>query len=136
MRIGIIQGTGGQKTLTSLVDAIVQAEKDGFASCWLAQIFAHDALTAIALAGQRTSRMEIGTAVVPTYPRHPHSLAQQAATVNVAIGHRLGPGDGLERFLPVGYIKILDIGPFHLMGVAQNGHEIRSEHAMSADNED
>ncbi len=94
MKIGIIHGTGSQKTLASVVDAIVKAEKDGFASCWLAQIFAYDALTAIALAGQRTSRMEIGTAVVPTYPRHPHSLAQQAATVNAAIGHRLALGLG------------------------------------------
>jgi F420-dependent oxidoreductase-like protein len=111
VRIGIIQGTGGQKTLAGLVDAVVQAENDGFASCWLAQIFAHDALTAIALAGQRTSRMEIGTAVVPTYPRHPHSLAQQAATVNVAIGHRLALGVGrshqivIESMFGIAYEK-------------------------------
>jgi 5,10-methylenetetrahydromethanopterin reductase len=111
MDIGIIQGTGGEKKLASLVDSIVQAEKDGFASCWLAQIFAYDALTAIALAGQRTTRIEIGTAVVPTYPRHPHSLAQQAATVNVAIGHRLALGLGrshqvvIETMFGIAYEK-------------------------------
>lgn len=111
MKIGIIQGTGGEKKLATLVDSIVQAEKDGFASCWLAQIFAYDALTAIALAGQRTSRMEIGTAVVPTYPRHPHSLAQQASTVNTAIGHRLALGIGrshqvvIESMFGIAYEK-------------------------------
>jgi 5,10-methylenetetrahydromethanopterin reductase len=113
LRIGIIQGTGGEKTLAALVDAIVRAEQDGFASCWLAQIFAHDALTVIALAGQRTSRIELGTAVVPTYPRHPHSLAQQAATVNVAIGHRLALGLGrshqivIESMFGIAYDKPL-----------------------------
>ncbi len=87
-------GGGDNETLEGLVERIVQAEKAGFPSVWLANIFSLDALTVLALAGGRTERVELGTAVVPTYPRHPHALAQQAATVNVACGGRLALGLG------------------------------------------
>lgn len=94
MKIGLALGGGDGDSLEDLVGKIVQAEKAGFASVWLANIFSLDALTVLALAGGRTQRIELGTAVVPTYPRHPHALAQQAATVNVATGGRLALGIG------------------------------------------
>ena len=94
MRIGIVEGAGDSMTLDEAVDKVVAAERDGFASCWVPNIFSHDALTVLALAGQKTTRIELGTAVVPTYPRHPHALAQQAATVNAATGGRLALGLG------------------------------------------
>jgi F420-dependent oxidoreductase-like protein len=100
MKIGIFAG-GGESTLEQAVERIVQAERDGFASAWLANIFALDALTVLALAGRETSRIELGTAVVPTYPRHPHSLAQQAATVNAACGGRLSLGIGRSHKLVI-----------------------------------
>ncbi len=94
MRIGIVEGAGDSMTLDEAVEKVVSAERDGFASCWVPNIFSHDALTVLALAGQKTTRIELGTAVVPTYPRHPHALAQQAATVNAATGGRLALGLG------------------------------------------
>ncbi len=94
MKIGLAMGGGDKETPQQLVGRIVQAEKDGFPSVWLANIFSLDALTVLALAGEKTSTIELGTAVVPTYPRHPHSLAQQAATVNAACGGRLALGLG------------------------------------------
>jgi len=94
MRIGLAIGGGDGRTVDEMVSVIVQAEKDGFASVWMAQIFSLDALTVLALAGRQTSRIELGTAVIPTYPRHPHSLAQQAVTVNEAAGGRLALGIG------------------------------------------
>ncbi len=94
MKIGLAMGGGDKETPQKLVGRIVQAEKDGFPSVWLANIFSLDALTVLALAGEKTSTIELGTAVVPTYPRHPHSLAQQAATVNAACGGRLALGLG------------------------------------------
>jgi F420-dependent oxidoreductase-like protein len=94
MKIGLALGGGDGLTVAELVARIVSAERDGFATAWLAQIFSLDALTVLALAGQQTSRIELGTAVIPTYPRHPHSLAQQAQTVNVATGGRLALGIG------------------------------------------
>lgn len=96
MRYGvvIVPGTGD---LDAQIRTIRQAEEAGFASAWLANIFGLDALTVLALAGKETSRIELGTAVVPTYPRHPTSLAQQALTVQVAAGGRLALGIGLSH---------------------------------------
>ena len=53
-----------------------------------------DVLTVLALAGPKTSRIELGTAIVPTYTRHPNVMAQQALTVNKAAGGRLTLGIG------------------------------------------
>jgi 5,10-methylenetetrahydromethanopterin reductase len=90
------RSVGGRdnETIEEAVDALVAAEEAGFHSAWRANIFGLDALTVLALAAARTSRIELGTAVVPTYPRHPHSLAQQAATTNAALGGRLVLGIG------------------------------------------
>lgn len=96
MRIGI-NGTGSLSTLEQLRDEVQRAEADGFDSFWIAQIFGLDALTALAVAGASTSRIELGTAVVPTYPRHPMMLAGQALTVQAATGDRLALGIGLSH---------------------------------------
>jgi len=90
MRIGIgLAVSGGPSTLAALVKEAQRAEEAGFASIWLSNIFSFDALTVLALAGKETHRVELGTFVVPTYPRHPAALAQQALTVQTATGGRL-----------------------------------------------
>jgi len=78
-----------------------RAEKDGFASYWVPQIFNHDALTALAVIGREVPRIELGTSVVPTYPRHPMMMAQQALTVNAATDGRLCLGIGLSHQMVV-----------------------------------
>jgi F420-dependent oxidoreductase-like protein len=83
--------------LAQIVDHAVEAEAAGFSSYWLAQITVPDALTAIATMGPRTSTIELGTAVIPTWPRHPLMLAAQALTVQEAIGNRLALGIGLAH---------------------------------------
>lgn len=95
MRIGLFLDTGAAPL--QVVDQIVQAEQDGFASCYLSQIFGCDALTIIALAGQKTGRIEMGTAVVPIYGRHPFSFAQEVLTTQVATGGRFALGIGLSH---------------------------------------
>jgi 5,10-methylenetetrahydromethanopterin reductase len=99
MRIGIngssLIATGAP--LGQLVDHAGQAEADGFSTYWLAQLAVPDALTAIATMGTATSTIEIGTAVIPTWPRHPLMLAAQALTVQEAIGPRLLLGIGLAH---------------------------------------
>jgi len=70
MRIGINTGLARGTSLNDLLAQFERAEQAGFASAWLSNIFGPDALTVLALAGQRTQRIELGTAVVPTYPRH------------------------------------------------------------------
>ena len=51
----------------------------------------------LALAGRATTRIELGTAVVPTYPCHPIAMAQEAMTANAATRGRLTLGLGLSH---------------------------------------
>ncbi|CAN5763682.1 TIGR03564 family F420-dependent LLM class oxidoreductase [soil metagenome] len=94
MRIGIFAGDG---SLDDLIGRARQAEADGFDSFWLPQIFGIDALSAHTLIGHQVPRLELGTAVVPTYPRHPAVLAGQALTASAASGGRLTLGIGLSH---------------------------------------
>ena len=88
---------GTAHDLDGQVRQVVAAEDDGFDSFWAAQVLGVDALTLFALAGQRTKRIEMGTAVVPTYSRHPLYLAQQALTAQAATGGRLTLGIGVSH---------------------------------------
>lgn len=101
MNIGLAVGGGEGSTLDEMTDRIVEAENDGFASVWMANVFNLDALTALAFAGKNTRRIELGTAVIPTYPRHPHALAQQALTAEQATGGRLVLGIGRSHKLVI-----------------------------------
>jgi 5,10-methylenetetrahydromethanopterin reductase len=101
MRIGIFGGASNDGTIDAMVAEARRAEADGFASYWAPQIFGHDALTALAVIGREVPRIELGTSVVPTYPRHPMMMAQQALTVNAAAGGRLCLGIGLSHQIVV-----------------------------------
>ena len=74
---------GAEKGHREKVDRLVAdaeaAERAGFASIWVPQVPNElDALTAIALMGRETTRIELGTAVMPVQTRHPVAMAQQA----------------------------------------------------------
>jgi len=99
MRIGIMAGAtqGPEAALEGLLDKAARAEAMGFAALWMANIFGLDAITTLAIAGRTTQRIELGTAVVPTYPRHPVAMAQQALTTQVACGGRFALGIGLSH---------------------------------------
>jgi F420-dependent oxidoreductase-like protein len=60
-------------------------------------VFSIDALTALAVVGHHVPGIELGTSVVPTYPRHPMMLASQALTVQSATDGRLALGIGLSH---------------------------------------
>jgi F420-dependent oxidoreductase-like protein len=94
MRIGIF---ASDDNLNTLVERAGQAEADGFDSFWIPQIFGIDALSAHTLIGATVPRIELGTAVVPTYPRHPMALAGQARTASAASGGRVTLGVGLSH---------------------------------------
>ena len=94
MKIGL--GIGG-RTIADAVANAQAAEADGFASVWFSHIFGLDAMTACALAGHNTERIELGTFVVPTFPRHPQAMAQQASSTNDAAGGRFTLGIGLSH---------------------------------------
>lgn len=98
MRVGLmISMPGDPAGSKELVSRAAEAETAGFASVWLPQVSTVDALTVLALAGTATSTIELGTAVVPTYPRHPTALAMQALTVQDATNNRLTLGIGLSH---------------------------------------
>jgi F420-dependent oxidoreductase-like protein len=99
MRIGIGIGdiSGKPATIDDIIAQAQQAERDGFSSGWLANIFGMDAMTAIAIAGHATKKIELGTAVVPTFPRHPMAMAQQALSTQAATGGRFALGIGLSH---------------------------------------
>lgn len=99
MRIGIGIGdiAGSPAGMDDLVAQAKRAEADGFASGWFANIFGADAILAAAICGRETSRIELGTAVVPTYPRHPVALAQAALSAQAAARGRFALGIGLSH---------------------------------------
>lgn len=104
MRIGLfVSGTadGTPMGVTDAVEQVKAAERDGFATAWFPQLFELDAIMACALAGQQTERIELGTAVVPTYPRHPTAIAMQALTAQSATGNRFALGIGLSHQLVI-----------------------------------
>jgi 5,10-methylenetetrahydromethanopterin reductase len=97
MRIGMFVSdvTGGSTTIDDMLANARAAEALGFATAWVPHLpYGLDALTALALAGRETNRVELGTAVVPTYPRHPMALAQQAMSTQAATNGRLALGIG------------------------------------------
>jgi F420-dependent oxidoreductase-like protein len=99
MRVGLMIGSDKERSradrLSGLIDDGKAAEAQGFASFWIPQVPGYfDAMTAAALLGQMTDRIEIGTAVVPIQTRHPLIMAQQALTTEVACNGRFTLGLG------------------------------------------
>ena len=97
MRIGIFGGVTATASIDESIQDVRRAEQQGFASYWVPQIFGYDALTLLAVVGRETSRIELGTSVVPTYPRHPAMLAAQALTTQKAASGRFTLGIGLSH---------------------------------------
>lgn len=99
MRIGVTLGIGArnENTVNGLAETIQTMEARGFTSAWIPNAMRMDATTALAVAGSKTERIEIGTAVIPTYSRHPVTMAQQALTAQSASGGRFALGVGLSH---------------------------------------
>ena len=76
----------------------------GIETAWSSQIFGYDALTTLAVVGREVPGIDLGTAVVPTYPRHPVMLAAQALTVQAASGGRLTLGIGLSHQMVIEHV--------------------------------
>ena len=78
------------------VEDVRRAAEDGFAHVWVNQgPTGHDPLSVLAAVGTAgPPQAELGTAIVPTYPRHPVGLAATALTVQSLTGGRLTLGVG------------------------------------------
>jgi F420-dependent oxidoreductase-like protein len=129
VRIGLQTGPERgryREKVARLIASAQAAEAAGFDSVWVPQIpDEFDALTAVALMGHATSRIELGTAVMPIQSRHPVAMAQQALSTQAAAGGRftlgLGPSHhwivsdmfGLPYDRPAAqmrdYVEVLDV---------------------------
>ena len=119
MRIGL---TGGAGTVDKIVQQAQNAEADGFTSLWYASIITGDPLVAMAIAGRQTSSIELGTAVLQTYPCHPLLQANRIASVTHGMGRpgfTLGIGPSHA---------VLDPGPVRLL-LRQSGTKHRGVRA-------
>ena len=114
MRIGInATGLVQKANVEVFIEHAKAAEADGFASYWVAEhpTGGLDALTVLAVVGQHVDRMELGTAVIPTYPRHPMVLAGQTLTVQSAIRGPLTLGVGLSHQVMMKQLGLEDDKP-------------------------
>jgi F420-dependent oxidoreductase-like protein len=98
VRIGVMigpeRGDSARKVGRMIAD-VEWAEAAGLDTAWIPQIPSDfDALVAVALMGANTSRIELGTAVVPLQAQHPIALARQALSAQAATGGRLALGVG------------------------------------------
>ncbi len=92
--IGAERGDMARK-VSKLVSDIQWAESAGLDSAWMPQVpNDFDLLTMVALMASNTTRIELGTAVVPLQAQHPIALARQALSVHAISGGRLVLGVG------------------------------------------
>jgi len=101
VRIGLMIGPEKGRyrvKVARLVADAEAAEQAGFTSIWVPQLPGDfDALTAIALMGRATERVELGTAVVPIQTRHPVAMAQQALSNQAVCEGRFTLGLGASH---------------------------------------
>jgi alkanesulfonate monooxygenase SsuD/methylene tetrahydromethanopterin reductase-like flavin-dependent oxidoreductase (luciferase family) len=80
----------------STLDIIALGERLGFDSAWVRhrhlQFGISSPVAILAAATQRTTRIELGTAVIPLGWENPLRLAEDLATVDILSGGRLNPG--------------------------------------------
>jgi alkanesulfonate monooxygenase SsuD/methylene tetrahydromethanopterin reductase-like flavin-dependent oxidoreductase (luciferase family) len=96
LTIGSFDGTDPARGHQTTLDVIELGERLGFDSAWVRhrhlQYGISSPIAVLAAASQRTSRIELGTAVIPLGWENPLRLAEDLATVDVLSGGRLNPG--------------------------------------------
>lgn len=109
MTIGAALPAGDTGHAKNIVDELIgqtrEAADAGLSSVWFTQLFDHDAISLAALAGREVPEIEVGTAVVPLYARHPLVIASLAQTAQAATDGRftLGVGLGVRGLLEPAY---------------------------------
>jgi F420-dependent oxidoreductase-like protein len=86
-----------RRPVADIINEVRGMADAGIAFTGTSQIFGPDALTLLAVVGNQVPDIELMSAVVPTFPRHPIMLAAQALTVQAATGGRLVLGIGLSH---------------------------------------
>ena len=82
-------------TIREIQAMILRAEELGIHAAWMTTGGARpDSITAFAATAGLTERIKLGTSIVPTYPRHPLVMAQQAQIVAALAPGRFRLGVG------------------------------------------
>jgi alkanesulfonate monooxygenase SsuD/methylene tetrahydromethanopterin reductase-like flavin-dependent oxidoreductase (luciferase family) len=96
LTIGLFDGADPRPGHESTLEVIQLGEELGFDSAWVRhrhlQFGISSPIAVLAAASQRTSRIELGTAVIPLGWENPLRLAEDLATVDILSGGRLNPG--------------------------------------------
>jgi alkanesulfonate monooxygenase SsuD/methylene tetrahydromethanopterin reductase-like flavin-dependent oxidoreductase (luciferase family) len=96
LTIGRFDAANPAPGLEETLEVITRAEALGFDSVWLRcrhlQPGISSPVAIMAAASQRTSRIELGTAVMPLGLENPFRLAEDLATVDLLSGGRVNPG--------------------------------------------
>ncbi|MEV2190097.1 LLM class flavin-dependent oxidoreductase [Streptomyces phaeochromogenes] len=96
LTIGLFDEADPRKGHESTLEIIQLGERLGFDSAWLRhrhlQYGISSPVAVLAAASQRTTRIELGTAVIPLGWENPLRLAEDLATVDILSGGRLNPG--------------------------------------------
>ncbi|MFV8185117.1 LLM class flavin-dependent oxidoreductase [Streptomyces sp. AF1B] len=96
LTIGLFDEADPRRGHESTLEIIELGERLGFDSAWLRhrhlQYGISSPVAVMAAASQRTSRIELGTAVIPLGWENPLRLAEDLATVDVLSGGRVNPG--------------------------------------------
>ncbi|GAA4073423.1 LLM class flavin-dependent oxidoreductase [Streptomyces shaanxiensis] len=96
LTIGLFDEADPRRGHESTLEIIELGERLGFDSAWLRhrhlQYGISSPVAVLAAASQRTSRIELGTAVIPLGWENPLRLAEDLATVDILSGGRINPG--------------------------------------------
>lgn len=84
------------RDLGAAVDLARRAEALGYESLWVTHAHGRDAFLVLAAYAAATSRVGLGTGVVPVYPRHPVAMAQSTLTLSELAGWRVRLGIGVS----------------------------------------
>jgi F420-dependent oxidoreductase-like protein len=95
MRYGA--GLNTSKPIHDVVEEAKRHAADGFSCLSSSHIFGYDAITLLGVVGLAVPDIDLMTAVVPTYTRHPIAMAQQALTIQAATDGRFLLGIGLSH---------------------------------------
>jgi alkanesulfonate monooxygenase SsuD/methylene tetrahydromethanopterin reductase-like flavin-dependent oxidoreductase (luciferase family) len=110
LTIGLFDEADPRRGHESTLEIIELGERLGFDSAWVRhrhlQYGISSPVAVLAAASQRTSRIELGTAVIPLGWENPLRLAEDLATVDILSGGRLNPGVSVGR--PMHYDQVKD----------------------------
>ncbi|HSZ12726.1 MAG TPA: LLM class flavin-dependent oxidoreductase [Solirubrobacteraceae bacterium] len=95
MGTGCFISTG--RSIESAVERVKLAESLGYESVYVTHIAGRESLTVLTAYALATSRIRLGTGVVPIYTRTPATMAQTAATLDELAGGRLTLGLGVSH---------------------------------------